>query len=99
MQKTLLKFQNPIHKNIEDALLKADLKQYGKNVKFAKEEDGTSELSEATIKVLKKKIGSLLLYGRDVEMMPMAIIVTLESSQYHGTEAMDKAIKFLCYAS
>ena len=55
MQKTLLKFQNPIHKNIEDALLKADLKQYGKNVKFAKEEDGTSELSDATIKVLKKR--------------------------------------------
>ena len=57
------------------------------NLKFAKEADGTLEISSAAIKILQQKIGSILFYGIDVYMTLLVELITLASEKSHETEA------------
>ena len=66
--------------------------KYEEKVPFAKEEDGTPELLAASIKILQQNIGSLLFYGRDMDMSLLVAIMTLDSTQVHITEATARAI-------
>ena len=49
-------------------------------------------LSVAAIKLLQQKIGSLLFYGRSVDMMLLVALSILVSAQAHGTEATARAM-------
>ena len=87
IKKTLLKLQHSSPKNPEVSPFKAYPKQYGAKVIFVKEEDGTPELSEDSLKLLQKNIGSILFYGRALEMKFLVALSNLTSAQTHGIEA------------
>ena len=55
-------------------------------LKFLKEGGRIRELSATVIKLLKQTIGSLLFYGRVVDMKILVSQGTLVSSQFHVTE-------------
>ena len=61
-------------------------------MQFTKEEDGTPAISEAAIKTLKQKIGSVLFYGIAVDMKLLVALSTLASTQAHGTEKTTRAM-------
>ena len=92
IQDILLNFQHPSPKNTEYALLKLNKKQNRAKVQLTKEEDITLEISEATIKLPQRNIGSLLFYGRSVDMTILVALSNLTHTQSHGTEAMSKAM-------
>ena len=55
-----------------------------------------TEISEATIALLQQKIGSLLFFGRFVDMMLLVALHALASTQSHGIEATARAmVQFL----
>ena len=85
IQKNLLKFQNTIPKNPEDALFKSDPKKYWEKVQLVKEIEGTPKFSETAIKVLQKKIDILLFYVRSIDTTLLIALITLASKQAHET--------------
>ena len=95
IQKTLIKFQHPTPQNLEDSTLKVYPKEYGEKAQFTKEEDGTPELSAASIRILQQRIGILLFYGRSVDMTLMVALSTLASGQGYGIETMARAMILL----
>ena len=55
-----------------------------------------TEISEATIALLQQKIGSLLFFGRSVDMMLLVALHALASTQSHEIEATARAmVQFL----
>ena len=61
-------------------------------MQFEKGDDVTLELSASEIKILQQKIGSLLFYGRAVDMILPIVLSTLVSAQAHVTEATSRVM-------
>jgi hypothetical protein len=96
-QKRLLKYEH-FMRRVHHCPYTTEPKKYGAKAQSSLPQDNTRKLTDKEIKQVQKIVGSIIYYGRAVDMTVLMMLSSIASEQTNGTEhTLEKAYQVLDY--
>ena len=97
VKKQLLKYEH-IMQRVQHCPHATEPKKYGTKAQSPLPQDNTRKLTDKEIKQVQKIVGSIIYYGRAVDMTVLMMLSSIASEQTKGTEhTLEKAYQVLDY--